>query len=175
MRPLNKTEQFLAGMLGFTVFILGNLIVIPRLTAWERTLNLQRSALEGQRLATETWFSRRDLWQAREKWIRSTQPEWTPEITPATLVNQLQALAKTCGVRIVKQDLMDGKPIAGCKAFGIRLRMESSLEKMVDWLYSIQTPSSFVVSTDFSCHLKPGSNEMEWEITLTRYYRMPRT
>lgn len=175
MRPLTKSEQLLGTLLGLSIFIVGNLFVVTKLAAWGRALDTQRGALNEQKLVADAWLGKSALWEARDQWLKATPATYTTEITPATLVRQLQDLSKARNVRILDQNLLDGTAVPGYRAFAIRLRMAGELEGMVAWLHALQTPSSFVSCSAFSCRLGADTNEMEWEITLTRYYRDPKS
>ncbi len=174
MRQLNKSEQFLATFLGLAIFIVGNMAAISHMLALGRTLNTKRSALNEQKLVADAWLAQSTLWGAREQWLQAARPAFTKEITPATLVRQMQDLSKANGVKILDQNLLESADVTGCHTFSIHLRLSGQLEQMVAWLHDLQTPSSFVECTAFVCHQGVDSAEMEWEITLTRYYSSPK-
>ena len=174
MRQINKSEKFLITLLSLVVFSMGNLVAFVHLTAWGRALNLKRTALNQQKLVADAWLGQSALWKAREKWLEATRPLLTPEITPATQVHHLKELSSAHGVRILDQSLMEGAPLPGCHTFAIRLRLSGQLEQMVAWLHALQTPSSFVECSAFVCHAGTDAHEMDWEITLSRYYGEPK-
>ncbi|MDD2707908.1 MAG: hypothetical protein PHV34_07835 [Verrucomicrobiae bacterium] len=170
MRTLNEREYRLVWGLAISLFVAVNLAILPAMTRWNRRLVSEEKLLQSQRFAAEAWLKEKNLWKTRQQWLDAAQPHLSPETTPATVVNWLQTYSKDKGVTVKNQDLVTVPSTDAYEAHGIHLQLSSSLQSMVRWLHDLQKPGAFINCQQFVCRAGEKPGEMDWEITLARFY-----
>jgi hypothetical protein len=166
-------ERNLAIAFGLVIFLLLNLIALPKLKQWGDRLSRSARELDGELLATQSWIGQEGFWLARQQWLAEHQPVFSDEISPATLVEQLRAFCEKHQVTIEQQNLTEF-PLTGFHTTAANLRLSGSLDNMIRWLYAIQQPEHFIICSQFRCEsTDPSSSQMRWSATLAKVYRLP--
>jgi hypothetical protein len=172
MRSLNPRERTLALLFGAVIFGLANLIVLPRLRGWGRSLQEQRADLEGRALGAESWLGQKELWKQRGQWLATQQPVWTSELTPAVLVDKIRRYSADHGVLVLEQNFVELPATPAYSPIALRLRLSGPFAGMISWLYDLQQPDNFILCQSFSCGAQgDDASAMTWEITLAQLFR----
>ncbi len=172
MRALNPRERTLALLFGAVIFGLANLAVLPRLRAWGQSLTDQRGQLEDKQKVAAAWLEKKELWQQRGQWLAAQQPVWTPDLTPATLVDKIRQYSADHGVVVLEQNFVELPATPAYSPTALRLRLSGPFAGMISWLYDLQQPEHFILCPSFTCNAQgDDASAMTWEITLAQLYQ----
>ncbi len=170
---MTARERNLAIAFGLLIFLIFNLIALPKLKQWGERLSSTARELDSETLTSQSWLSQEGFWQARQQWLQEHQPVFSEEISPATLVDQLRTFSEKHQVTVEQQNLTE-LALDGFHTTAANLRLSGSLANMVRWLYAIQQPENFVLCSQFRCEsIDPTTAQMRWSITLAKVYRQP--
>jgi hypothetical protein len=128
-------------------------------------------SVEMRQAETDVYLERRDLWLARMKWLKTTQPAMGPaDQVDNELVNLARA-PSVAGVTTEKLKLVDPVENASYKQAGIEFIAKGKLKDIFSWLHSLQKPEEFRAIRRLKVNPDPAApDKVVCEVQLLRWY-----
>jgi hypothetical protein len=155
---LNPREQTLAAIVGVTVFIFLNLLLMSafakRNTALHAQLSQQRLEWNGMQALLE----QKGLWATRDAALTAKQPKLTNENAAGVeLYDNIRELAQSHSVTILNPVLNGGiEKTPFYRSVPVTVDTSSSWPQLISFLYALQKPDGFTVCEDANIQVDPS-------------------
>jgi len=172
MRKLNSRELTLAIGLGSTIFILANLLFLPRLLESIQELGEKNTDLKARLTAAESWVANQDQWNFRREWFEENQPLFDERgVQSAEQLERLQEFAQSVNVKLDDVQLLSPEGGEFHRAVGARLKAVGPWSDMLAFLAEFQRPDNFEVIPELSLRSAPEPPDVIAELQLELWYR----
>jgi len=151
LKNFNLRERNLALALGSIVFLVLNLLFMPRLLAYKKEARRKQTELQAKAAAAKGWVEREAYWNTRKEWIEKAEPtlKATREES-ARQFEELQALAHQHGLKIADVQLLQLGPAEFYHPVGARFAISGPWPELVKFVSGLQNPDRFNVIPRFS-------------------------
>jgi hypothetical protein len=142
---MNPRERRLAWIVAGALFLLLNLLIWSKLFD---TLKNAREELAFRKAAREEqsiYIKEKDLWAARDQWLKQNQPTLKSAVEASTLLDQVKEIAGKHNVLIERPAIGAGDATADHQSVFASFETKSPWPPLVHFLYDVQKPESFVV------------------------------
>ena len=142
---MNKRERTLAMIVGGVFFLLLNLVIWSSLFgALERT-RVELRARQASRKEQTVFLRERKMWEKRDEWLKKNQPALKSPVEASTLLDQVKQVAGKHNVLIENPAIGSGDTTPNYQAVFATIETKSPWPPLVQFLYEVQKPESFVV------------------------------
>jgi len=173
-KNLNPREQRLALGLGAVVFLMLNLLFLPRLLAFNRESIRKNTELQAQVTSAHVWTARRDYWNERKAWLEKTAPALAEAREgSASQLEQLQQSARELGLTLTDISLLQLPSQAFYQPIGTRLTVKGPWSGLVRFVSGLQNPEKFYVIPRFSIRSDDPPPNVQCELEVQRWYLAP--
>jgi len=151
LKNFSPRERNLALALGTIVFLVLNLIFMPRLLAYTREARRKQAELQAKATAAKSWVEREAYWNRRKEWIEKTEPAAkAAREDSARQFEELQALARQYGLKIADVQLLQLDAAEFYHPVGARFAVSGPWPELVKFVSGLQNPDRFNVIPRFS-------------------------
>jgi hypothetical protein len=164
MSPRSNEKLYL-GILLLIVFGAANWYGYKWYAGQMTDLNHKVNNLQADRDASETALKEIPLWTGRQAWLKTTQPTMTSEgDAKSAVLDYVEKGADSHHLKVVEQSLNDIQKTAAGMRVNVSIKVNGSMQNLVEWLAPLQRPDSFYAITLFS--LKADSDQKSFDCTL---------
>jgi len=172
--PLNPREQRLALGLGIVVFLMLNLLLLPRLVAFNRESRRKNAELQAQVTAAHVWIARRDYWNERKAWLEKNEPTLhAAREESADQLEHFQKSARESGLTIAEVSLLQLPATEFYQPIGARLTVKGPWAGLVRFVSGLQNPALFNVIPRFSIRSDETPPDVQCELEVQRWFLTP--
>lgn len=172
---MNAREQRLA--LGFVAIVVlgGAFVGFKQLTKWRHGLDQKEIEVDARRIEADALMSQRDFWDQRSDFLSSEQPEYTNrKDADVNLLKTIQDSSDAHKVKITRNQPTEPIEINGLKAATVVVEASGDLKAVMEWLYELQKPTSFVQIPAIT--IRPNDetpSEVFVNMNLEKWFRVP--
>lgn len=142
---MNQRERMLALGVGGVLFLLVNLFAWSTLLGALHTAREELAARQSARKEQVVFLQERKMWEKRSEWLKKTQPALKSPVEASTLLDQVKQIAGKHNVLIENPAIGSGDSTANYQAVFATIETKSPWPPLVQFLYDVQKPESFVV------------------------------
>lgn len=171
LQRMNRRERLLAASVGGVVFVLVNLFLWSALAGGISRARADLAQRNSRRMEQSVYLRDRDLWAKREDWLRKRQPVLKSQGEASTLLDQLKQAAGKYNILIENPSLGSGETTPNRQTVFASMETKSPWPPLVQFLYEVQQPESFVVFE--TVNLAIDSNDptmMHGKFKVARWY-----
>lgn len=142
---MNTREKRL--MIGLLVLLLGGVAYLGfgQLNAWKHRLDVETRQFEIAKAEATDMLSQEKLWKERAAWLAKTEPSFANrKDAELALINLIQESAGKHSITILKNQPTDPVDLDDMIAATMIVDGKADLEKVMEWLHDLQTPSAFL-------------------------------
>ncbi|HMJ07233.1 MAG TPA: hypothetical protein VK474_13320 [Chthoniobacterales bacterium] len=142
---MNPRERVLSMIIAGTLFLLLNLFIWSSLLG---TLNRTRADLterKAQRKEQSVFLKERAMWEKRDEWLKKFQPALKSPEEASSLLDQVKQIAAKHKILLENPQIGSGDSTPTYQAVFASVETKSSWPPLVQFLYDVQKPESFVV------------------------------
>ena len=157
---MNKRERILGAIVAGGVFLLLNLYIWGKLLG---SLDQARADLEARRntrKVQELYIKERDLWERRAQWLKEKQPVLKGPGEASTLLDEIKQIAGKHNVLIENPAIGTGDATPDRQSVFASVDVKSPWPPLVQFLYELQQPDSFIVFESVTLNIDPGDPTM---------------
>lgn len=171
LKNLSPRERTLALLSGGTLFIVLNLLFLPKLTAANRAAHQKNSELKAQLAAAEGWIAKEDYWTKRRDWLEETEPSLSvARQDSATQLEQLQAAARKLSLQLEDVQLLQLPEAEFYQPVGVKFTVNGPWAGLVKFVADLQDPKLFDVIPRFSIKSDREPPNIHCEMELQRWF-----
>ncbi len=142
---MNRRERILALIIGAALFLLLNLFIWNSLLGSLRRTQRDVSARRSLR-AQQTMFMReRSMWEKRDEWLGKFQPTLKNPSEASTLLDEVKQVAAKHNILIENPAIGSSESTPNYQAVFASIETKSPWPPLVQFLFDVQQPESFVV------------------------------
>jgi len=157
---MNRRERVLSGVVAGTVFILLNIFIWSWLLG---ALGRARGELVQRKMAraeSAVYIRERGLWEKRDQWLRQHQPVLKSAAEASTLLDELKQVAGKYNILIENPAIGSGETTPNHQTVFASIETKSPWPPLVQFLYDVQQPESFIVFESASLMIDSGDATM---------------
>lgn len=173
---LTAREKTLAMIVGGTVLVLINLVLLNFFVKNQRRLRDEQYGKQQQLEAMRSLYSEKDKWAARESWLEARQPKLTSDAAAAReLKNEVEELMKKFEVTPENPVVLVSKPVPKDQPVYIsvpmRIETKGSWPATIKFLQASQSGEKFIVFENASLQTDPTDKTlMRGKFEIARWY-----
>lgn len=145
LQKMNRRERMLAMGVGAVLFLLVNLFIWSSLLGGLKSARARLAAHQSERKEQTVFLQERKLWETRNDWLQKHQPTLKGPMEASTLLDELKQAASKHNVLIENPSIGSGETTANHQAVFATIETKSPWQPLVQFLYDVQKPESFVV------------------------------
>ncbi|PYJ07598.1 MAG: hypothetical protein DMF06_15215 [Verrucomicrobia bacterium] len=157
---LTLRERRLALIVGGGLFLLINLLIWAKLFSTlgnaRAELALRKTAREEQRV----YMNQRDLWAARDQWLKDHQPVLKSAGEASTLLDQVKEVGGKLNVLIENPAIGAGDSTPERQTVFASFETKSAWAPLVQFLFDLQQPEAFIVFESVQIHVDTADPTM---------------
>ena len=142
---MNKRERVLSMLVGGTVFLLLNWLILEWLTGTLAQARTDLATRKSARTEQNVFLKERSLWEKREAWLKKHQPQLKGPGDASTLLNQVKDIAGKHNILIENPSLGGVEAAPTHQSTSVSIETKSPWQPLVRFLHDVQQPESFVV------------------------------
>jgi hypothetical protein len=142
---MSKRERNLAMMVGGVLFLLINLFLWSALFGALQKTRVDLRARQASRTEQTVFLRERKMWEKRDEWLKKNQPALKSPVEASTLLDQVKQVAGKHNVLIENPAIGSGETTPNYQAVFATVETKSPWPPLVQFLYDVQKPESFVV------------------------------
>ena len=145
IQRMSRRERLLAMLVGGTVFLLVNWLILGWLTGSLGQARAELAARKSVRQQQSVLLKERSMWEKREAWLKKQQPILKGPGEASTLLDQVKEVAGKHNVLIENPNLggVDSAPTH--QSTSVSIETKSPWQPLVRFLHEVQQPESFIV------------------------------
>ncbi len=175
LKNFNSREQTLALGLGVVIFLMLNLLFLPKLIAFNKASRQKNAELQAQVTAAQTWLAKRDYWNERKAWMEKTEPTLhAAREDSATQLESLQQSARELGLTIAEVELLQLPATEFYQPIGARLTVKGPWSGLVAFVSGLQNPDRFNVIPRFSVKSDDPPPNVQCDLEVQRWFLVPK-
>lgn len=169
---LSKREKMLAILVGGTLFLLVNVVVLRLVTRVRADLQGQLQTKQSELAALESLFAESDQWKTRSAWLQANQPKLdNVDEAQVKLLDDVKEIAKKNGVLLENPALGNAEKQPNYQSVPITVETKSSWEALISFLQAIQSPERFMVFENASLKIDPSDQtQMRGSFRIAKWY-----
>jgi Tfp pilus assembly protein PilO len=175
---MTSRERTLAAVVGTLVAVLVTFMLVKLFLTNQRTLSQQFTNKTAMLATMRTLIGERELWEQRDQWLNQQQPKLdNAGSAGVALLDQVKELGKARS--LTPTEAVIGGADAGAKAAGkgvyqavsVSFNVKGKWEDIVNFLYDVQTPTSFLVFEKAVLQLdKEDKTQVSGSFKLAKWY-----
>lgn len=142
---LNRRERILGTVVAGGLFLLINFLIWNSLLGGVSRIRRELATLKTTRATQLVYIKERDLWAAREEWLKKHQPTLKSPVEASTLLDQVKEIAGKHKVLIENPALGSSDSTSSHQGVFASVETKSPWPPLVHLLYDVQQPESFIV------------------------------
>jgi hypothetical protein len=142
---MNPRERRLAWIVAGALFLIINLVIWSKLFGMLSNARAELALQKATREEQSIYIKEKDLWGARDKWLKQFQPTLKSAVEASTLLDQLKEVGGKHNVLIEKPAIGAGDSTPDHQSVFASFETKSPWPPLVHFLYDVQKPDSFVV------------------------------
>jgi hypothetical protein len=142
---MNPRERRLAWMVAGALFLIINLVIWSKLFDTLSNARAELALRKATREEQSVYIKEKDLWAARDKWLKQFQPTLKSAVEASTLLDQIKEVAGKHNVLLEKPAIGAGDSTPDRQSVFASFETKSPWPPLVRFLYDVQKPESFVV------------------------------
>ena len=179
MLTLKKSEKRLLVAFLAALFAVANFLLYRGVAGVQGRANLKVDKLENEMLLMSDLLAEKELWRAREEWLRSKQPVFDASgergnsraEVDEDLLNTVRMTAGKFAVTLESEKLPEPDEHPLYVQAVARVSGTGSIEGVMRWLYELQKPQDFRAVTFFELKAqKDDPSILSCEIQVERWY-----
>src|SRR3954465_10942087 len=168
---MNPRERVLATIVGGIVFLLLNLYIWGKLLGKLDQARADLAARQNTRKVQEVYIRERDLWEKRAKWLQEHQPVLKGPGEASTLLDEIKQIAGKHNVLIENPAIGTGDATPDRQTVFANVEVKSPWPPLVQFLYDLQQPESFIVFESVTLNIDPGDpTQMRGKLKIARWF-----
>ena len=180
MRSLTSREKLLLTLCLLTLFVMGNLIGLQRVTGGLRKSGAALANLKTEEIEQRSWLAERTgQWDdpvERGRWIDANMPVMkSAGKDQGQLLEKLQTEAFDRKLRLERQNLLEPQSTQFYQEVSVNVIVRGDLAKINEWLTTLQSPETFYVVKNLELALDTNSKEKEPQarcnLTVARWFQ----
>ena len=171
IQQMNAREKTLAAVVGALVVSLLTYMLASTFQKHHSKLKNQLSDRRAELSAMETLITERELWLKRDTFFKEKQPPLAnPGGAGVALLEETKEIAQKHS--IVIENPMIGTPEVrpNYQAVSVTLVTKSKWEDLVDFIYEMQSPNSFIVFESAKLELEPDKSNFRGTFRLAKWF-----
>lgn len=170
LKNFNAREKRLALGLGVVIFLMLNLLFLPKLIAGNKARRQKNAELTAQVAAARTWVTRRDYWNERKAWLEKTEPILhAAREDSAAQLESFQKAAREHDVSLSDIQLLQLPAAEFYQPIGARLTVKGSWSGLVAFVSGLQNPELFNVIPRFSVRSDDPPPHVQCDLEVQRW------
>lgn len=157
---MNKRERILGAIVAGGVFLLLNFFIWGKLLGSLDQARKDLEARQNTRKVQELYIKERDLWERRAQWLKEKQPVLKGPGEASTLLDQIKQIAGKHNVLIENPAIGTGDATPDRQSVFASVDVKSPWPPLVQFLYELQQPESFIVFESVTLNIDPGDPTM---------------
>ena len=159
-RTLNNREKRLLGACLLTIVVVGTSFAWGAYAKKRKGLDVEIEALTQQRNDNKALLERRAYWTKRMNWLDEHLPYTDSALrSQGQLLEELQTSTLDAELKITGQTLLDSVLFDHYAEVAINVKVRGDQEKLLRWLYMLQSPEKFQVIKSFEFELDTKAKE----------------
>lgn len=142
---MNPRERRLAWIVAGALFLIINLVIWSKLFGILSNARAELALQKATREEQSIYIKEKDLWGARDKWLKQFQPTLKSAVEASTLLDQIKEVGGKHNVLIEKPAIGAGDSTPDHQSVFASFETKSPWPPLVHFLYDVQKPDSFVV------------------------------
>jgi hypothetical protein len=142
---MNPRERRLAWIVAGALFLIINLVIWSKLFGMLSNARAELALQKATREEQSIYIKEKDLWGARDKWLKQFQPTLKSAVEASTLLDQIKEVGGKHNVLIEKPAIGAGDSTPDHQSVFASFETKSPWPPLVHFLYDVQKPDSFVV------------------------------
>jgi hypothetical protein len=168
---LNRRERVLSALVAAVVFLLLNWYVWGKLLGAIDSTRADLAARQNTRKMQEVFIRERGLWEKRAQWLKEHQPTLKGPGDASTLLDQVKQVAGKYNVLIENPAIGTSDATPDRQAVFASFEVKSPWPPLVQFLYDIQQPESFVVFESITINIDAADpTMMRGKMKLARWF-----
>jgi hypothetical protein len=168
---LNRRERILSALVAAVVFLLLNWYVWEKLLGAIDSTRADLAARQNTRKMQEVFIRERGLWEKRAQWLKEHQPALKGPGDASTLLDQVKQVAGKYNVLIENPAIGTSDATPDRQAVFASFEVKSPWPPLVQFLYDIQQPESFVVFESITVNIDAADpTMMRGKMKLARWF-----
>lgn len=142
---MNARERTLALIMAGVLFLLVNLFIWNSLLGSLRRAQRDVSARRSVRAQQNVFMRERKMWEKRDEWLGKVQPTLKSPVAASTLLDEVKQAAAKHNILIENPAIGSSESTPNYQAVFASIETKSPWPPLVQFLYDVQQPESFVV------------------------------
>jgi hypothetical protein len=142
---MNRRERILSLIVGGIVFLLINLFLWSTLLGSMRAARADLATRKATRTQQSVFLRERKTWEKRDEWLKKNQPTLNSPVEASTLLDQVKQVAAKHNILIENPAIGTSDTTPNYQAVFASVETKSPWPPLVNFLYDVQKPESFVV------------------------------
>ena len=142
---MNQRERILSWIVAGALIVLLNLVIWNWLLGALGRARAQLATRQAARTEQAVYIKERDLWTKRDQWLTQHQPVLKNAAEASTLLDQLKEVAGKHNILIENPAIGSGETTPNHQTVFASIETKSPWPPLVQFLYDVQQPESFVV------------------------------
>ncbi len=142
---MNRRERILGSVVVGGIFLLINFLIWNSLIGGISRIHAEMATRKTTRAAQAVYVNERNMWAAREEWLKKHQPTLKSPVEASTLLDQVKQVAGKHNVLIENPAIGSSDSTPDHQAVFASVETKSPWPPLVHFLFDIQQPESFVV------------------------------
>lgn len=144
-QKMNQRERLLGAIVGGVLFLLINLLIWSSLFGALQSAKARLAARQSERSQQTVFLRERMMWQRRDDWLKKNQPALKSPVEASTLLDELKQAAGKRSVLIENPAIGTSDSNSNYQSVFASIETKSPWQPLVQFLYDVQKPESFVV------------------------------
>lgn len=142
---MNQRERVLAMVVAGALFLLLNLLIWNSLFGALRSTRREFATRQSTRAQQIVFLRERKTWEKRDEWLKKNQPALKSPVEASTLLDEVKQVAGKRNVLIENPAIGSGDSTVNYQGVFATIETKSPWPPLVQFLYDVQKPESFVV------------------------------
>ena len=168
---LNRRERILTAIVGAVLVLLINWYVWGKLLGAIDSTRADLADRQNTRKMQDVFIRERGLWEKRAQWLKEHQPALKGPGDASTLLDQIKQVAGKYNVLIENPAIGTSDATPDRQAVFASFEVKSPWPPLVQFLYDIQQPESFVVFESITLNIDAADpTMMRGKMKLARWF-----
>jgi|GEM_PF-2415177 len=170
---MSPRERKLLVIFCVTIFIIVNLLILPRLLRLRTQMESDLVLLRSQRDESRFWLGEKDLWLSRGKWLADKTPQFENEGAANTaLLETIQKGAAQRKIEITDVNVVDAVEHGRLKETAVKLNAVGPSKQMIEWIHELQQPGNLQGVKELSVKVEEDRKRIRCQLNIIRFYTM---
>ena len=168
---MNPRERILSLVVAAALLLLINLFIWSSLLASLRQAQRDAAAQRAVRAQQVVFLRERKMWEKRDEWLKKLQPALKSPVEASTLLDQVKQVASKHNILIENPAIGSGDSNPNYQAVFASIETKSPWPPLVQFLYDVQQPESFVVFESVNLAIDPADpTMMRGKLKIARWF-----